>query len=132
MPFDERRATIPNETGRVLDEPGGTHRPGEYVSGWIKRGPSGIIGTNKKDSQETTAALLEDATTGRLPEPAVSDPDAIESLLADRAPDHIRYDGWQAIDAAERAAGEAQGRPRVKLTRVEQLLDAARSALARD
>jgi ferredoxin/flavodoxin---NADP+ reductase len=132
VPFDERSNTIPNDHGRVLDAPGGAQRPGEYVSGWIKRGPSGIIGTNKKDSQETVDALLEDAAAGRLPSPAVDDPDAIEALLAERAPDHVRYEHWQAIDAAEQAAGEPHGRPRVKLTRHEHLLDAARSALTRD
>ena len=132
VPFDERSATIPNDAGRVLDAPGGTHRPGEYASGWIKRGPSGIIGTNKKDSQETTASLLEDAAAGRLPEPPIDDPDAIEALLAERAAEHIRYEHWQAIDEAERAAGEPHGRPRVKLTRHEQLLEAARRALAHD
>jgi ferredoxin--NADP+ reductase len=133
VPFDERSATIPNDAGRVLEEPGGAQRPGEYVSGWIKRGPTGIIGTNKKDSQETTTSLLEDAAAGRLSEPAVEDPDAIEALLAERAPEHIRYDGWEAIDAAERAAGEPHGRPRVKLTRRDELLEAARAAqLARD
>jgi ferredoxin/flavodoxin---NADP+ reductase len=133
IPFDERGNTIPNDAGRVLDAPGGTQRPGEYVTGWIKRGPSGIIGTNKKDSQETVDALLEDLAAGRVPSPAVEDPEAIEALLSERAPDHVRYDGWQAIDAAEQAAGEPHGRPRVKLTRTEHLLDAARQAqLARD
>jgi ferredoxin--NADP+ reductase len=129
VPFDEQRATIPNEEGRVLDAAGGAQRPGEYVSGWIKRGPSGIIGTNKKDSQETVDSLLEDAAAGLLPEPAVSDPDAIETLLAERAADHIRYEHWQAIDEHERTAGEPHGRPRVKLTRREQLLEAARGVL---
>ncbi len=128
VPFDERGATIPNDAGRVLDGPGGAQRPGEYVSGWIKRGPSGIIGTNKKDSQETTTSLLEDAAAGKLPEPTVADPDAIVTLLTERAADHINYEHWAAIDAAERAAGEPQGRPRVKLTRREQLLEAARAA----
>jgi ferredoxin--NADP+ reductase len=128
VPFDEARATIPNDAGRVLDGPGGAQRPGEYVSGWIKRGPSGIIGTNKKDSQETINALLEDAAAGRLPEPAEPDPDAIEALLAERAAEHIRYEHWRAIDEHERAAGEPQGRPRVKLTRAEELLAAARRA----
>lgn len=131
VPFDERSATIPNDRGRVLDE-AGRQRPGEYASGWIKRGPSGIIGTNKKDSQETVDALLEDVAAGRIPEPANDDPDAIEALLAERAPDHITYAHWQAIDAAERSAGEPHGRPRVKLTRIEHMLDAARNALARD
>jgi ferredoxin--NADP+ reductase len=134
VPFDERSATIPNDAGRVLDRAGGTgsQRPGEYVSGWIKRGPSGIIGTNKKDSQETTASLLEDAAAGRLPEPTVADPDAIVALLTERAADHISYEHWTAIDAAERAAGEPQGRPRVKLTRHEHLLDVVRGTLSRD
>ncbi|HEX5146370.1 MAG TPA: FAD-dependent oxidoreductase, partial [Conexibacter sp.] len=74
VPFDGRRGTIPNERGRVLDAPGATQRPGEYVSGWIKRGPSGIIGTNKKDSQETVDALLADRAAGALPAPVVGDP----------------------------------------------------------
>jgi ferredoxin--NADP+ reductase len=132
VPFDERRATIPNERGRVLEAPGGEQRLGEYVSGWIKRGPSGIIGTNKKDSQETVDALLEDAAAGRVPEPEVDDPDAILNVLAEQAPHHIVYAHWEAIDEAERTAGEPHGRPRVKLVRREHLLDAARGALARD
>jgi ferredoxin/flavodoxin---NADP+ reductase len=133
VPFDERSATIPNEQGRVLDAPGGAQRPGEYVSGWIKRGPSGIIGTNKKDSQETVDALLADLAAGKIPEPAVNDPDAILSVLADRAPEHITYEHWEAIDQHEREAGEPHGRPRVKLVRHEHLLDAAKRAeLARD
>ena len=132
VPFDERSATIPNDHGRVLEAADGAQRPGEYVSGWIKRGPSGIIGTNKKDSQDTVDALLEDHAAGRIPDAAVGDPDAILALLAERAPDHITYEHWQAIDAAERSAGEPHGRPRVKLTRIEHLLDAARNALARD
>jgi ferredoxin--NADP+ reductase len=125
IPFDERSATIPNDAGRVTD------RPGEYVSGWIKRGPSGIIGTNKKDSQETVDSLLADAAAGKLPDPPIADPEAIEALLAERVPDHVRLDGWRAIDAAEQAAGEPHGRPRVKLTRREHLLDAARTGAAR-
>ncbi len=132
VPFDERTATIPNDHGRVLETPGGTQQPGEYVSGWIKRGPSGIIGTNKKDSQDTVDALLEDVAADKLPEPAIADPDAIEALLAERAPDHITYEHWQAIDEHERGLGEPHGRPRVKLTRIEHLLDAAKQALARD
>jgi len=133
VPFDERAGTIPNDHGRVLDGPDGTQQPGEYVSGWIKRGPSGIIGTNKKDSQDTVDALLEDHAAGKLPEPAVADPDAILTVLADRCPDHITYTHWEAIDEVERSAGEPHGRPRVKLVRHEHLLDAAKgSALARD
>jgi ferredoxin/flavodoxin---NADP+ reductase len=128
VPFDERSATIPNDEGRVLEAQGGAQRPGEYVSGWIKRGPSGIIGTNKKDSQETVDRLLEDHAAGRLPAPRHDDPDAILALLAERVPEHITYAHWEAIDEAERSAGEPHGRPRVKLVRHEHLLEAARDA----
>jgi ferredoxin/flavodoxin---NADP+ reductase len=130
VPFDERTATIPNDHGRVLSQPGGEQRPGEYVSGWIKRGPSGIIGTNKKDSQDTVDAMLEDHAAGKIPEPAVADPDAILTVLAERAPDHITYAHWQAIDQHERTLGEPHGRPRIKLTRHEHLHEVARGARA--
>jgi ferredoxin--NADP+ reductase len=125
LPFDDARGTIPHEAGRILDSDGGPLR-GDYVVGWIKRGPSGIIGTNKRDAQETVDELLEDLDAGRLNEPADPSRDALEELLAERAPDHVTYTGWEAIDRAERAAGEPHGRPRVKLTRTEELLEAAR------
>ena len=125
LPFDESRGTIPHAAGRILDERGAPLR-GDYVVGWIKRGPSGIIGTNKRDAQETVDELLEDLDAGRLNEPAEPSRDALEELLAERAPDHVTYSGWEAIDAAEKAAGEPHGRPRVKLTRTEELLEAAR------
>ena len=104
----------------------GAQLPGDYVVGWIKRGPTGIIGTNKRDAQETVDELFEDLDAGRLNEPADPSRDSLEELLAERAPDHVTYSGWEAIDAAEKAAGEPHGRPRVKLTRTEELLDAAR------
>ncbi|GAB3859874.1 FAD-dependent oxidoreductase [Nocardioides maradonensis] len=97
LPFDEERAVVPNERGRVT--------PGTYVAGWIKRGPSGFIGTNKTDAAETVAALLDDARAGLLTAPTTPPP-ALDAL--DRA-------GWQRIAAAERAAGAAAERPRVKL-----------------
>ena len=124
LPFDERRGVMSNESGRVTD--GGEQVPGLYATGWIKRGPSGVIGTNKKDSQETVNALLEDLAAGRIPEPELAaDATAIEFLLAERVPDHITYEGWQAIDDAEKAAGEPHGRPRVKFCRVEEMVEAA-------
>src|SRR3954452_12320836 len=112
IPFDERRGLIRNEGGRVTG-PDGTHHAGEYVSGWIKRGPSGVIGTNKKDSQDTVTKILEDVTAGRINEPASDD---IEALIAARAPDAVTWEGWRAIDAIETAAGgeSAPARPRVK------------------
>jgi ferredoxin/flavodoxin---NADP+ reductase len=124
MPFDERRAVIPNEAGRVLGEDG-EPRPGEYAVGWIKRGPTGIIGTNKRDAQETVNALLEDLEEGRLPEPTAPDRGELEELLRERKPDLVTYAGWEAIDRAEREAGEPHGRPRVKYTTFEELLEAA-------
>jgi ferredoxin--NADP+ reductase len=128
LPFDEQHGTIPNEEGRVQDPARQTAIPGVYVVGWIKRGPSGVIGTNKRDAQETVSHVLEDLSEGRLPEPPEPGGEAIERLLSERAPDHVTYTGWEAIDRAECAAGEPHGRPRVKFTRVEEMLDAAKSS----
>jgi ferredoxin--NADP+ reductase len=125
LPFDEGRGVIPNEGGRVIGAEGGEQIPGAYVTGWIKRGPSGVIGTNKKDGHETVDLLLEDAAAGKLPEPASPEPGAIEELLAERKPDHVTFDGWRAIDAAEVERGKPQGRPRVKFTRIDEMLEAA-------
>jgi ferredoxin--NADP+ reductase len=129
VPFDPRSATIPNEQGRVLDdgESDGGRRPrdGEYAVGWIKRGPSGVIGTNKKDAQETVDALLADLAEGRHLAPADADPDKIEALLRARHPALVTFEGWTEIDRHERSRGEPHGRPRVKLTRIEELLQVA-------
>src|SRR4051812_10216699 len=124
IPFDERRGLIHNEGGRVTHTDG-THHVGEYVSGWIKRGPSGVIGTNKKDSQDTVTKILEDVAAGRVNRPVADD---IEALVPASAPEAVTWDGWQAIDAVETAAGEASGtgRPRVKLTDWGALREAAR------
>jgi ferredoxin/flavodoxin---NADP+ reductase len=116
LPFDEEAHTIPNEGGRV--------EPGLYAAGWIKRGPSGVIGTNKKDAAETIQLLLEDARAGRLP--ARGD-GTLEELLEERGVDAVLYPGWEAIDRAEKAAGEPHGRPRVKLTAWDELLAAAKA-----
>jgi ferredoxin--NADP+ reductase len=128
VPFDERRGTIPNESGRVVDPDSGQPLLGEYAVGWIKRGPTGIIGTNKKDAQETVALLLEDLDAGRLPQPSEPGREAVEELLRERKPDHVTYAGWEEIDRRERERGEPQGRPRVKFARSEELLDAAGGA----
>lgn len=125
VPFDEWKGTIPNEEGRVVDPHAQHPIAGVYVAGWIKRGPSGVIGTNKRDAQETVGHLLGDCAEGRLPEPERPARAAIEQLVRERSPDHVEYSGWQLIDAAERQAGEPHGRPRVKLTRVADMLDAA-------
>jgi ferredoxin/flavodoxin---NADP+ reductase len=124
VPFDDARAVIPNEQGRVLTEAGGEQVPGQYVVGWIKRGPSGIIGTNKRDAQETVKALLEDVAAGRMLDCTQPERESIEALLAERCGDHVTYAHWETIDQAEREAGEPHGRPRVKFCTVAELLDA--------
>jgi ferredoxin--NADP+ reductase len=125
VPFDVRRATIPNENGRVKGA------PGVYCAGWIKRGPTGVIGTNKKDATETINLLLEDAREGMLHR---GDPSAtaetVEELLSSRGREHVTYAGWEAIDAEERGRGEPHGRPRVKLVTWDDLRAAARSIAA--
>ena len=127
VPFDERRAIIPNAGGRVLDPSTGAPLPGEYAVGWIKRGPSGVIGTNKKDAQETVDAIFADASPDGqgLSRPDSPDAAAVEQLLRDRQPELVTYDGWASIDRHERALGESSGRPRVKLTRIEEMLRVA-------
>jgi ferredoxin/flavodoxin---NADP+ reductase len=123
LPFDESRGTIPNESGRVVRS--GVPVPGAYVAGWIKRGPSGVIGTNKKCAAETVAALLEDAATGALADRVVPDAQATADFLARRSPRVVGYEGWEAIDLVEREAGASAGRPRVKITQIAGLLEAA-------
>ncbi len=124
VPFDDRTNTVLNDRGRVLAPE--TRRPltGVYAAGWIKRGPSGVIGTNKKCAQETTALLLEDFAAGRLLEPTIEPGELVASLRA-RGTEVVDYAGWEAIDAHERALGEPAGRPRVKVVRREELLKRA-------
>ena len=119
LPFDERRGTIHNEGGRVAGH------PRAYCAGWIKRGPTGIIGTNKKDATETVRLLLEDLEQGRIAHGEHVTADAVEALLAERGVRAVVYSGWTSIDEHERVAGEKLGRPRVKLRTWEELLEAA-------
>ncbi|WP_027503647.1 FAD-dependent oxidoreductase [Rhodococcus sp. UNC363MFTsu5.1] len=130
VPFDERRGTIPNDAGRVLESAAGAPVDGVYVTGWIKRGPSGVIGTNKACAKETVRGLLEDFQSGSLSRPVGSRKD-LTKLVAQRQPARIDYRGWQAIDAAERARGAASGRPRVKITDVDEMLGVAKARRAR-
>jgi ferredoxin/flavodoxin---NADP+ reductase len=119
--FDAARGTIPNERGRV--------EPGVYCAGWIKRGPTGVIGTNKKDAAETVETLLEDAA-GRLEPRPEATAAAVDALLAERGVPVVAYAGWTAIDEVECAAGEKSGRPRVKLCSWAELLAAAERVAA--
>jgi ferredoxin--NADP+ reductase len=121
VPFDEGRATIRNDQGRVLED-AGTPIPGLYCTGWIKRGPSGVIGTNKKDATESVALLLADAEEGLLPQRGSGE---IAEVLSAKGVTPVNYAGWEAIDAVERARGETQGRPRVKLCSWDELLETA-------
>jgi ferredoxin/flavodoxin---NADP+ reductase len=124
VPFDERRGLIRNVGGRVCDEEGRCSH-GEYVVGWIKRGPSGVIGTNKKDAVDTVARILEDAELCRLNRPEQPDPDGVQQWLRGRVPGLTTWAGWEAIDRFETTLGASQGRPRVKLIRVSDMIDAA-------
>jgi ferredoxin--NADP+ reductase len=123
VPFDERAGVIPHQAGRVLRD--GAPAVGEYVVGWIKRGPTGVIGTNKSDARETVATLLGDLDA--LPRAPHRDPDAIIDLLERRGTRLVTWQGWQAIEAAERALGTTAGRSRVKITEREALLVAAKA-----
>ncbi|MGA2006054.1 MAG: FAD-dependent oxidoreductase [Solirubrobacteraceae bacterium] len=116
VPFDTERELIANDGGRV--------RSGEYVVGWAKRGPSGVIGTNKKDANETIERLLEDLAAGRLLDPAPISDEALEGFIRERQPELVDYGDWLTIDRHERGLGEPAGRPRVKLTTVAELLEA--------
>jgi ferredoxin--NADP+ reductase len=123
IPFDERRGLIRNEGGRVCTDDDAPCR-GEYVVGWIKRGPTGVIGTNKKDAADTVARIVEDREAGTLNDPPVTG--GIEAWLAGRVRGLITWQGWEAIDARECALGEPSGRPRVKLVRLAELVEASR------
>ncbi len=128
IPFDERKGLISNLGGRVLNHDG-EHEVGEYVVGWVKRGPSGVIGTNKKDATDTVARILEDREAGKLNTPSDADPDACEKFIAEQCPELVTWEGWRAIDTHETGLGEPQGRPRVKLVRTGEMVDIASGAL---
>lgn len=121
MPFDAARGTMPNELGRVLD--GARERPlvGMYAVGWIKRGPSGVIGTNRPCALETVAALVEDVVAGRHLAPADPRPDALPERLAERSLRWFSFADWQRVDAIETSRGAAEGRPRVKMTSAAEM-----------
>jgi len=117
LPFDEKRGILPNTNGRILNE--GEVVPGIYSVGWIKRGPSGVIGTNKPDSQQSVAALISDAPT--LAPCVMPDTGALKSLLTDRGVRIVSFEDWQKIDAAEIERGKPKGKPREKFTRIEEM-----------
>jgi len=124
VPFHDSWGVIPNAGGRVLDPD--SHEPlvGQYTAGWIKRGPTGVIGTNKPDAAETVEAMLTDARAGKVLNPANGTAAAAEALVRGHQAHVVTYDDWRRLDALELSHGKEQGRPRVKFTRVEDMLAA--------
>jgi len=124
VPFHDAWGVILNEKGRVLEPESREPRPGEYAAGWIKRGPTGVIGTNKPDAAETVACMVEDLGRDRVLAPSEPAADAALALVRQRQPQYIAWADWQRLDALEIERGRAAGRPRVKFTRVEEMLAA--------
>jgi ferredoxin--NADP+ reductase len=125
LPLDSRKGVIPNDRGRVVEN--GAPVPGEYVTGWIKRGPSGVIGTNKPDAAESADLLLEDFEAGRLTAPAEPGRAAVDRCLAGRGIRVVTWADWRRLDQLERARGVTLGRPRVKFVRLSEMLAALQS-----
>jgi ferredoxin--NADP+ reductase len=124
VPFHDRWGVILNEKGRVMDPEAKQPRVGEYASGWIKRGPSGVIGTNKPDSVETVNAMLEDLARGVSLQPAQPEAECVERLVRERQPQFFSYADWLRLDQLEIARGKPHGRSRVKFVSVEEMLAA--------
>ncbi|HVY54492.1 MAG TPA: NADP oxidoreductase, partial [Thermodesulfobacteriota bacterium] len=128
VPFNEKLGVIENDKGRVKDPGTGGHMTGLYVSGWIKRGPTGVIGTNKQDAGETVDCIVEDVAQGGVNAPENPDPASVLDLVSRAQPDYLTYDDWIRIDNLEIERGKAVGRPRLKFTSVEEMLDALKSS----
>ncbi len=128
VPFDDRWGVILNQKGRVLDPETSHPVVGIYTAGWIKRGPTGVIGTNKPDALETVRCMLEDLGQGVVRHPVSAAPAAAETRIRERQPASVSYADWQRLNALEVARGKATGRPRVKFTGVEEMYAALREA----
>lgn len=121
VPFNDRWGVILNERGRVVDPDSKRPMMGLYTSGWIKRGPSGVVGTNKPDSVESVTCMLEDFSTGSMLQPSNADAASAEKFIGERQPDYFSFADWKRLDELELARGKACGRPRVKFTSVEEM-----------
>jgi ferredoxin--NADP+ reductase len=119
VPFDARSGKIPNAGGRVLDEAGGAV-PGQYVVGWAKRGPTGLIGTNRGDSAATVVAMVADLKAGRMA--TAGSPGESEALLRSREVAYVTFEHWKALDAHEVQQGAAAKKLREKVTRIDEML----------
>lgn len=124
LPFDGRKGVLPNDQGRVFDPETKQPLGGDYAVGWIKRGPTGVIGTNKPDAQESADRLLEDLASDRLVNPAHPTRNDVESMLRSRGVRFVSWSDWQRLDQMEIALGKPQNRPRVKFDRIASMLDA--------
>ncbi len=124
VPYNENWGVIYNEAGRVMKLD--TRKPllGEYTAGWIKRGPSGVIGTNKPDAMETAENMIKDLASGRVLSPVQPNATSLETFINDRQPDYFSYADWQRLDDLEKELGAAIGRPRIKFTRVDEMIAA--------
>ena len=124
VPFNDSWGVILNEKGRVLDAQSKLPLVGQYTAGWIKRGPTGVIGTNKPDAAETVTGMLEDLARDIHLRPADASPAAVERLVRERQPQYLSYQDWLRLDEIETRRGKETGRPRVKFTRVKDMLAA--------
>jgi ferredoxin/flavodoxin---NADP+ reductase len=124
VPFHERWGVVLNDKGRVIDPESKRPVTGVYATGWIKRGPSGVIGTNKPDSVETVTSMLEDLTGGSSWHPAHPEPAAAAALVQLRQPLFVTYADWKRLDALEIERGKVCGRPRLKFTTVDEMMTA--------
>lgn len=122
IPFNEDRAIIENEKGRIVEAASRQPLSGLYTAGWIKRGPIGVIGTNKTDAQETVTCMMADLQVGRVLTPAKPQIEAVAKLIEERQPQFISYGDWSVIDAEEVGRGQESGRPRVKFTSIAAML----------
>jgi ferredoxin--NADP+ reductase len=119
LPFHEAWGILPNEAGRIVDD--GRPCAGLYAAGWIKRGPSGVIGTNRPDAGETVKCMVEDLEAGTALAPTDTDPASLPKLLEERGITYFTFEDWKKLDEIELARGEEQGRPRVKFVTVEEI-----------
>ncbi|HZD11396.1 MAG TPA: NADP oxidoreductase, partial [Candidatus Binatia bacterium] len=124
VPFKDSWGVIENEAGRVIDATSGEPVCGEYTAGWIKRGATGVIGTNKPDAAETVEAMMEDLSHGRILEPSHPEVSAAREMVTSKQPGYVSYDDWLKLDELEVERGQEEGRPRVKFVTVEEMLEA--------
>ena len=124
LPYDSQTGVIPNQTGRVFDPEKGKDVRGFYAVGWSKRGPRGVIGTNKQDAAETVGKLLEDAAAGALLSPPLADRQAVDALLQARSVEFTTYADWELLDKLEQETGRKLGKVREKFTDIQDMLAA--------